>query len=48
MPVGALSKRTNCEENFQSLTFDQALKWLGNIGDQATNLPRGGATSRRY
>jgi hypothetical protein len=43
-----LAKRTNYEEgDFQSVTFDQAIKRLENICDQAINLPSSGATSRR-
>jgi hypothetical protein len=40
-------KRTKYEEgDFQSVAFDQAVKRLENICDQAINLPGCGATSR--
>jgi hypothetical protein len=39
---------TNYEEgDFHSVTFDQAIKRLENIRDQAIYLPSCGATSRR-
>jgi hypothetical protein len=42
------AKRTNFEEgDFQSVTFDQAIKRLENICDRAINFPSCGATSRR-
>ena len=42
------AKRTNDEEgDYQNVTFDQAIKRLENICDQAINLPSCGATSRR-
>ena len=42
------AKRTYYEEGgFQRVTFDQAIKRLENICDQAITLPSCGATSRR-
>jgi hypothetical protein len=42
------AKLTKYEEgDFQSLTFDQAVKRPENICDQAIKLPSCGATSRR-
>jgi hypothetical protein len=44
----AQAERTKYEEgDFQSLTFDQAIKGLENICDQAINLPSCEVTSRR-